>query len=84
MKSFLAACLLVPVFSFAQAPDASKPVTNLLIELAGDIRTVRPVVRQWWHDEDMCVKTAARLSHQGKEVDPPRAFICVRIVGNEV
>jgi hypothetical protein len=84
MKSFLSACLLAPVLAFAQAPDASKPVTNLIIELTGDIRTVRPIVRQWWHDETLCVKTAANLTQQGKEVDPPRAFICVRIVGMDV
>lgn len=80
---YLAAFLLAPVLAFAQpGPDPTKPVTNLLVEvLGGDLRAERPMVVQWWHDEDLC-QTAAKALR--KRFVGQRNFVCVRVLGEEV
>jgi hypothetical protein len=73
--------LALPVLAYAQ-PDPTKPITNLVIEeLGGSLRSERPMVVQWWHDEGQCKLAVKELT---KRFMGQRVFVCVRVLGDDV
>jgi hypothetical protein len=66
----------------AQEPDPNKPVTHLLIMIQGDVTSNRPMVVQWWNDEDSCMKSGRQLNQKFSGTE--KEFVCVRLVRESV